>query len=193
MSLGDKAFELVKSLKNSPETLPPFDEDTLRLALNEVNVLHEETRRDVELHRVSDGNVPPEIHVRLAAMERNRRCVLAYLYNRLRTVRSFRWGFGSIVPPEIRSNMRDSEVKWLESYGKLLAKYMCTVGHDLTQNLDPPSLLHRQVLCKKDFGEYETSDGNSVLLKKNSYHMLLDADADALLQQGIVEYVNVDS
>lgn len=73
------------------------------------------------------------VKMRHAGLERNKRCLLAYLYdfyatfrivlltlinnaiflfsyNRLHRIKEMRWEFGSILPAEIRTNLSEKEV-----------------------------------------------------------------------------------
>ena len=61
--------------------------------------------------------------------------------NRLKYIKSLRWGFGTNVPEDIRKNMSESECQWFDSYNRLLFNYMKSTtegGIDLCQERDPP-------------------------------------------------------
>jgi len=87
---------------------------------------------------------------------------MAYLYNRLERIKEHRWHFGSVLP---------------------------CYSLDLTQNLKPPKNLYIQVKCLTDFGEFETEDGDVVVLKKNSLHLLPRVQCELLIAQGVLEHV----
>ena len=53
------------------------------------------------------------IHLRHSALELNRRCVLAYLKQRLNRITQFRWDHGAVLPEEIQVNMQEHEVRVL--------------------------------------------------------------------------------
>ena len=63
-------------------------------------------------------------------------------------------------------------MQWFGKYNKALANYMRAIGGegglDLTQDIKPPKTLYIEIRCLMDHGEFETQDGNIVLLKKNS-------------------------
>lgn len=90
------------------------------------------------------------MQLRHEALSRNKRCVLAYLYNRLQKIRQTRWEFGSILPPEIKSLFSEPEVQWFASYSKCLATYMRSIGDshglNLTSDITPPKTLYIEVL-----------------------------------------------
>ncbi|KAK8725450.1 hypothetical protein OTU49_010863 [Cherax quadricarinatus] len=133
------------------------------------------------------------VHLRHAALERNKRCLLAYLYNRLERIKAMRWEFGSILPAEIRANICEPEVQWFSRYNKNLAAYMRSLGEgtglDLTQDTKPPKNLYVEVRCLKDYGEFEIEEGDIVVLQKNTTHYLPMSHCQHLIRQGILEHV----
>lgn len=91
----------------------------------------------------------PSVQLRHIALTRNKRCILAYIYNRMRKLRELRWELGSILPPEINSNLLNAEIQWFQSYNKSLATYMKSLGEDygfnLTTNILPPKTPYVEV------------------------------------------------
>lgn len=89
--------------------------------------------------------------------------------------------------------MCEQEVQWFSKYNKMLANYMRSIGGegglDLTQDLKPPKTLYIEVRCLMDHGEFETQDGNILLLKKNSQHFMLRSECEHLIRQGILEHI----
>jgi GINS complex subunit 1 len=61
---------------------------------------------------------------------------------------------------------------------------------DLTQYTRPPKSLYLHVRCLQDYGEMEFSDGQIVLLLKNSQHYLLASDVQDLIKQDILEHID---
>ena len=81
-------------------------------------------------------------------MNRNKRCLLTYLYHRIRRLRKARWELGSILPTEISSNLINPEISWFQSYNKSLATYMRTIGEDglnIINDMQPPKSLYIEV------------------------------------------------
>eukprot|EP00106_Octopus_bimaculoides_P014012 XP_014781454.1 PREDICTED: DNA replication complex GINS protein PSF1-like isoform X2 [Octopus bimaculoides] len=160
--LGNKALELIKELSRaSSGTLSSYNEDCIRQILDEMKTLYELNQKDV--------------------------------YRRLRNIQQMRWEFGSVLPAEIRYNMCEREVQWFNRYNKMLATYMRNIaggiGLDLTQDIQPPKSLYIEVRCLVDHGEFETQDGNIVVLKRNNQHFLLRSECENLIRQGILEHV----
>ncbi|KAJ8309301.1 hypothetical protein KUTeg_014175 [Tegillarca granosa] len=135
-------------------------EDAVRQILEEMKALFEQNQKDVSATVAGESGLFSGVQLRHAALERNKRCLLAYL---LEYIKKMRWEFGSVLP---------TEVQWFGKYNKMLANYMRSIGGtgglDLTQDLKPPKKLYIEVRCLVDHGEFETQDGNIVVLKKNS-------------------------
>ncbi|XP_067030178.1 DNA replication complex GINS protein PSF1-like [Acropora muricata] len=187
---GDKALELVKELKRSLDgTLPPYNEDLVRQVLEEMKVLFEQNQKEVALTVEGETGLFSGVHLRHASLERNKRCLLSYIYNRMLRIKKFRWEFGTVLPEEIKDNLCEQEIQWFSKYNKSLAMYMRTVGLDLTQNMKPPKSLYIEVRCLEDYGEFEAEDGTVVLLKKNSQHFLPRSHCEHLIRQGVLEHI----
>ncbi|XP_035688590.1 DNA replication complex GINS protein PSF1-like [Branchiostoma floridae] len=193
---GEKAVELIRQLHRSPDgSLPPFNEDGIRQVLEEMRVLFEQNQADV--NKTVDGapGLFPGVQLRHAALERNKRCLLAYMFNRMERLRAMRWEFGSVLPPDIKYNLSEQEIQWFSRYNKSLAAYMRSIGGpsggglDLTQDLKPPKSLYIEVRCLMDHGEFETEDGTILLLKKDSQHFLQRSQCEHLIRQGVLEHI----
>ena len=136
--------------------------------------------------------------MRHAALQRNKRCLLAYVYTRMNWIASLRFELATVVAPKhIKANMSDLEVAWFQRYSKTLANYMKSLsqatqmnGIDLTQYTRPPKSLYIHVRCMQDYGELELSDGHTVSLLMNSQHYLLASDVTDLIKQGTLEHID---
>ncbi|KAH6925546.1 hypothetical protein HPB50_006894 [Hyalomma asiaticum] len=182
----EKALELVKELKRSRGWLPPLKEDALRDCLADMQALFTENQNDVETHM---ENRHATVHARHVALSQIRRCLLAYLYQRLMTARDMRWGFGTALAADLRENLSEQEQQWLRRYNGLLADYMSSVGLDLSRYRSPPKSLYVQVRCVQDYGDFETEDGTCIVLAKDTTHFLERSQCEKLIHQGIVEHV----
>lgn len=60
-----------------------------------------------------------------------------------------RWEHGPVLPQEARANMTEQEGQFFQTYNKILADYMGSLGEnhglDLTQDLKPPKTLMVEV------------------------------------------------
>ena len=214
---GEKALELISELKRARDgVLPPYNEDGIRQVgamktrevvfvkelgrvysaplqvLEETRSLFEQNQREVRATTDGEQGLFSGIQLRHACLERNQRCLLAYAYNRLRTLRDVRWDMGSVLPEEVRLCLCEQEVQWFSSYNRLLATYMRSVGGgmlDLTLHTSPPKSLYIEVRCLLDYGEFETEDGTVVQLRKGSQHNLPRSQCEHLIRQGVLEHV----
>lgn len=182
---GDKGVDLIKEAARAGDSLVPFNEDSVRFVLEEIRSLFESNRLEVAEAAV----VTPSVNLRHYAIERNKRCVLAYINNRVNKLRAMRWQFGAVLPDDIRMNMCEPEQQFFSSYSKLLAQYMKSVGTDITTDLCPPKSLFIEVRVKQDYGELETPDGDIILLKAGSHHNLPRDLCEQLIVQGVLEHV----
>ncbi|CAC5403036.1 DNA replication complex GINS protein PSF1-like [Mytilus californianus] len=192
--LAEKALELIAELQRTIDsTLGPYNEDTARHVLEEMKALFEQNQKDVSATVAGENGLFSGVQLRHAALERNKRCLLAYIYNRLQHIKKMRWEFGSVLPSDVKLNLGEQEVQWFGKYNKMLANYMRSIGDhgglDLTQDLKPPKTLFIEVRCLMDHGEFETQDGNIILLKKNSQHFLLRSECEHLIRQGVLEHI----
>ncbi|ETE70170.1 DNA replication complex GINS protein PSF1 [Ophiophagus hannah] len=179
----EKATELVRELyRASDGQLPAFNEDGIRQVLEEMKALYEQNQTDVNEAKSGHSELITTIKFRHCSLLRNRRCVVAYL-----------WEYGSVLPNAVRFHMSADEVLWFNQYKKSLATYMRSLGGgdglDLTQDIKPPKNLYIEVRCLKDYGEFEIDDGTTILLKKNSQHFLPRWKCEQLIRQGILEHI----
>lgn len=187
--LGEKALELVHDTMRAQEMLGPFNEDKVRSVMEEIRVLHEANLKDSETSPVDSKAA---IMLRFAALERDKRCLLAYFYHRAKKIRSMRWEFGAVLPTDIKANLCGPEQAYFNKYNKDLAAYMRSVGGgvDLMADHHPPKGLYIEVRCLQDYGELETEDGSVVILNKNTQHFLPRSQCEQLIRQGVLEHVS---
>jgi GINS complex subunit 1 len=196
-----KSFELVKQLDanlNNCHELSAFNEDNVRFSFEECKTLFAQNQIDVQPVLQGNNTNLPTIQMRHAALQRNKRCLLTYVYARMNWIASLRFELATVVAPKhIKSNMSDLEVVWFQRYSKTLANYMKSLSHatqmngiDLTQYMRPPRALFIHVRCLQDYGELELSDGHTVSLLKNSQHYLLASDVTDLIKQGTLEHID---
>ncbi|XP_077585245.1 DNA replication complex GINS protein PSF1 isoform X2 [Stigmatopora nigra] len=192
---GEKGVELVRELKRTNEgQLPAFNEDGVRQVLQEMEALYEHNQSDVnDAKGRQRTDLIPSVRFRHCCLQRNRRCLCAYLYDRLLRIRALRWEYGSVLPANVRFHMSAEELQWFARYKKSLAGFMRSLGGggglDVTQETKAPKSLYVQVRCVKDHGELELDDGTLVLLKKNSQHFLPRWECERLIRQGVLEHV----
>lgn len=131
------------------------------------------------------------LQVRHTAKLWNRRCLLAYHYERLNRLRKLRWEYGNNLPSEIKKNLSEEEQEWFTRYNDNLFNYMRGLndgkGLDITLYVSPPKRLWVCVKCLTDYGELdlEAGRGNVKLIKDNIYYLPLNL-AEKLIHQGVL-------
>ncbi|UJR33992.1 hypothetical protein I4U23_021407 [Adineta vaga] len=201
--LASKAHELIKELDRSRDTvLPPYNIETIRLCQLEANELFRQNYEDVQTvvqtntDNSSANSAPtlmPTISIRHAAIQRIKRCLLAYAYHRMNRIKSLRWSIGPVLPEHMRNNLSMDELEFFSNYNQTLSSYMRSIGNnhslDLTSFMSPPKKLFAHIKCIQEYGPYETSDGTIIQLTFNSEHYVLTSDAEHLIQRKIAEHI----
>lgn len=151
--------------------------------------------------RVCEDNVDLDekkimvMQVRHTAKLWNKRCIIAYHYERLKRLKLLRWEYGNNLPREILKNLSPDEVEWFRKYNENLFSYMNSLndgkGIDLTLYITPPKKLYVQVKCLRDYGQFDLEDGRPVMLKKDSIHHLPLSQCEKLIHQGVLEQTSM--
>lgn len=195
--LGERAIELIRELSRTKEdAVPPFNEENIRRVIEEMRALFDQNQKDASAASVAgDQSLIPSVYLRHAVLERDKRCLLTYLYNRLERIRGLRWDVGSVLPADIKSSLCEPEIHWFNNYNRNLAKYMRSIGSaetlpfDFTQDLVPPKSTVIKVRCLTDFGEYEFDDGTQMNLTKRNEFQMQRHLLEPLIRQGILEHI----
>ncbi|KAF7266073.1 DNA replication complex GINS protein PSF1-like [Rhynchophorus ferrugineus] len=195
---AEKACNLIKELSRCEEVLPPYHTELVKEVCTEIKQLHEQNKEDGAIV-ANESSIAgyanalyPTLRIGSSAVKRNVRCLLAYHYNRLKTLRTMRWEFGSILPQDIKTNLSSDEIEWFTKYSRSFAKYMTSIGENglnLCLDLRPPKSLYIEVKCLMDYGKFELSDGTILLLKKDSRHYLPRSECEELITQGVFQHI----
>lgn len=144
--------------------------------------------------RTRDQALLPIVNYRHLTMTRNKRCILAYLYNRLQRIKTIRWDIGPVIPASMKENMCTPEVIWFNKYSELLSNYMMSYSEETALNLTdytkPPKSLFIEVKCLIDEGKFELENGETISMQKNTIHYLPRAQAEPLIRKGILQHLN---
>lgn len=187
--LGERALDLVREAKRSNDMLGPYNEDKVRSVLQEIKELY---NSNVEARNDPQEQTRAVMLLRHTTLERNKRCLLAYLNHRAEKIRDMRWQFGPVLPADVKANLCETEQSFFAKYNRNLATYMRSVGVsgvDLMTDQTPPKSLYIEVRCVQDYGQLEMDDGSTILLKKNTQLFLPRSQCEQLIRQGILEHV----
>lgn len=189
-----KASQLLKELTYcEPGHLTAFNSDTFEQVIKECNEHHvqlqslirkiEEEQLDVQTARNEDHFGAVIHHLSLV---RNKRCLMAYMYNRAEIIQSLRWKVGSVLPQEIQEKLNYSEEEYFKNHSAAIESYMSGMDVDLTVDMVPPKDPYIQVKVLDDIGDVLLGD-QSTSLMRNSVHSLRRTDAEPFISQGLME------
>lgn len=192
---GQQAIKLINELDGSDE-IPPFNQLAAREVIYEIDRLYKANMSDL-VSASEDGQTEitryPSVQFRHIALRRNKRCLLAYIYNRMIQLRNIKWEIGTILPPEIQANLVTPEREWFLAYTKSLSCYMKSIGENYGWNLNthmtPPKSYYIEVRCLTDLGKLELDDGQTVVFKKGNCHLLPRSVCEPFIRQGVLEHI----
>ncbi|XP_031478862.1 uncharacterized protein LOC116249752 isoform X2 [Nymphaea colorata] len=148
------ASQLLKELAyNDNDQLTPFNNDIFEQVFRKCDEHHlhlqslmrkiQDDGLDIQTTRNSDHFGAVIHHLSLI---RNKRCLMAYMYNRAEIIRSLRWKIGTIPPEEIQSKLNYSEEEYFKNH--------CAALEDMIPPNDPSILV--RVRC--DIGDVLLGD-----------------------------------
>jgi len=183
-------------LKRS-DFLPSYDEEGVRILLNELADLHGRTEDILHDNGGMTDALPDSAKTTVtyfhACMNRNRRYLNSYLTHRTGKIRMLRWETGPVLPDRVRHDtLYARENDYFSSYSTLLAEYCEDVGLDLTSDIEPPKELFIQVRVLVSCGEIMTDNGPVNLSEVGSTQFLRRADVEHLIRGGSLEHVHGD-
>lgn len=181
-----------KPASNSNNLPIPLPQETgVRQIAAEIKELLEPFLDIVTTHRDSLQTNPSFIAgvvVYFRSIQRNKRCALAYLQNRLQRIISYRWAAGPSTSARLGDNLSGQEQVFLNKYNALLGAYSDAVNLDLTADAQPPRDLYVEVRVLSDCGSVLTDSG-PVALKPGTAHFLKRADVEHLIRQGALQHI----
>lgn len=116
------------------------------------------------------------------ALIRNKRCLMAYVYNRAEIIQSLRWKVGPVLPKEVQEKVNYSEEEYFKNHSSALESYMSEMELDLTVDMVPPKDPYIKVRVLDDIGDVFLSD-QSPNLARHSIHFLRRTDAEQFISQ----------
>jgi len=195
-----KSVQLLKDLQRS-RWLPAYNDKSIKDVIAEITSDNEEMRNlvaglpDLE-------NLPTEVIAGLCLyndlIDRNRRCLLAYLFHRLGLIEGLRWEVGLMIPEEKLQKLHESEKQYLHLYNACLDKYMkhylpnAKEPLDLVADAQAPEELNVQIRVLDEgvgLGEVVTADSGTLKFVKGWVHTAKRTDVEQLIRAGKVEHV----
>jgi GINS complex subunit 1 len=201
---ASNAVQLLKELQ-SDRSIPKYNAELLAQIEREMrdleaglskSLLHQQEQQEKGLSQEQDENsISSGIVIQHQSFLRNKRCVMAYYYERMKRMRKLRWGSGAVqnIPRFIQENMSENEIEYMHKYDELLREYMDGIGFDLFADVTPPKDIFVEVKVIKDDEAISegivTLESGVIKLEKNQRLFLRRIDADMLIQKGLVEHV----
>lgn len=186
---GDIATKLIQELKRSLslDTLPMHRDDLIQLITREVGDLSRES--DILSNDIEDDRVKNcQLFITHLSMRRNKRCLLAYQYQRLRKLDELAWSNQELSKKQL-ANLSYNEQEYYRKYKEIMSEFKGEYTDiDLDGSMDPPRDIFIDVRVLKDIGEIQTEYG-VFNMTKNSQFFVRQADVERLIQQGYLEKV----
>ncbi|KAF5194659.1 Dna replication complex gins protein psf1 [Thalictrum thalictroides] len=191
---GRRASQLLKDFSaNEPGQISAFDTENFDQVIKECDAHHlelqalmrkiQEEGLDIQTTRNADHYGAVIHHL---ALIRNKRCLMAYVYNRAEIIQSLRWKVGPVLPEEVQEKASYSEEEYFKNHSAALESYMSEVELDLTVDMVPPKDPYTKVRVLDDIGDVFLSD-QSPNLARHSIHFLRRTDAEQFISQGLME------
>ncbi|KAJ4979991.1 hypothetical protein NE237_010771 [Protea cynaroides] len=192
---GRRASQLLKELSsNEKSQLTAFNTDMFGEVLKECNTHHlelqslmrkiQEEGLDMQTTRNADHFGAVIHHLSLM---RNKRCLMAYAYNRAEVIQSLRWMVGPVLPQEIQAKLNQSEKEYFKNHSAALEAYMSELDLDLTVDMVPPKDPYIRVRLLDDIGDDVVLDDQTHNFVRHSIHLLKRTDAEQYISQGLME------
>ncbi|KAG8494761.1 hypothetical protein CXB51_012539 [Gossypium anomalum] len=120
---------------------------------------------------------------------RNKRCLMAYVYNRAEIIRDLAWKVGLLheLPCEIKEKFSDSEEQYFKDHSKSLKMYMSQLSLDVNVDMVPPKDPYIKVRVLEDLGSGIILSDKSANFASHSMHFLKRTDAEQYIARGLME------
>ena len=95
----------------------------------------------------------------IARASKNKRCILAYLNDRMNKLENYSWEYNKDIPEQILSKMDEKDKNYQEQYYNLINKYSKNISEsdfDLTKNYQPPKEIYIEVRALQDINNLKT-------------------------------------
>ncbi|EAL62807.1 GINS complex subunit 1 [Dictyostelium discoideum AX4] len=185
------AIELIKELRGT-DSIPHYNDTSIKATIDEMIALYEDLIKTITEHK-EQKKEPFYLQHAITfhnSINRDKRCILAYLNERLNRIKEYRWSSGqSLLPDQLKERLSQNEIQFFSEYDKILTEYNSKVGLDLTIDPQPPKELYIEVRVIKELGEVVLNSGCTVNLNLNTTHFLKRSDITNLVKNGSLEHI----
>ncbi|KAF3654096.1 hypothetical protein CQW23_21386 [Capsicum baccatum] len=120
------------------------------------------------------------------SLTRNKRCLMAYVYNRAEVVRKLGWTLERVLPEEIEEKLSTSEKEYFKNHAATIQSYMSALDLDLGVDMVPPKDPYIKVRVLDDIGNVVLSD-QLANLARHAILFIRRTDAEQYISQGLME------
>ncbi|XP_010417740.1 PREDICTED: probable DNA replication complex GINS protein PSF1 isoform X2 [Camelina sativa] len=195
---GRKGYQLLKDFASGEKgQLKPFNsklfDETIEECDQNDHLLQSLIRKiqqeglDVQNNRNADHYGALIHHLSLM---RNKRCLMAYVYNRAEIVRDLAWRVGLELldlPSEIQEKLTSLEKEYFKNHSVALKSYMGKVGIELNVDMVPPKDPYIKVRILDDIDEGIVLSDKTTNFARHSMHFLKRTDAEPYIARGQME------
>ncbi|XP_019093783.1 PREDICTED: probable DNA replication complex GINS protein PSF1 isoform X1 [Camelina sativa] len=186
---GRKGYQLLKDFASGEKgQLKPFNSKLFDETIEECDQNHhlmqslmrkmQQEDLDVQNSRNADHYGALIHHLSLM---RNKRCLMAYVYNRAEIVRDLAWRVGLELldlPSEIQEKLTSLEKEYFKNHSVTLKSYMGKVGIELNVDMVPPKDPYIKVRILDDIDEGIVLSDKTTNFARHSMHFLKRTDAE---------------
>lgn len=192
---GKKGCELVKELADGePGQLAAYNNDLFSQVVEECNshFLHLRSLMSSTSFENSSSQQPSDdadyygLLVHHQSLIRNKRCLMAYVYNRSEVIRSLSWTLEPVLPEQIEEKLSSSEKEYFKNHSATLQSYMAELDLDLGVDMVPPKDPYVKVRVLDDIGTVALGD-QFTNLALHAILFLRRTDAEKYISQGLME------
>ncbi|KFK42420.1 hypothetical protein AALP_AA2G254000 [Arabis alpina] len=195
---GRKGYQLVKDFSSGEKgQLKPFNSKLFDETIEECDQNHhliqslmrkmQQEGLDVENNRNADHYGALTHHLSLI---RNKRCLMAYVYNRAEIVRDLAWRVGLELldlPSEIQEKLTTLEKEYFKNHSVAIKSYMGKVGIELNVDMVPPKDPYIKVRVLDDIDEGIVLGDKVTNFSRHSMHFVKRTDAERYIARGQME------
>ncbi|KAG5537586.1 hypothetical protein RHGRI_024889 [Rhododendron griersonianum] len=116
------------------------------------------------------------------SLVRNKRCLMAYVYNRAEVIRSLGWIKEAPLPEEIQEKLGSSEKDYSQNHSATIRSYQLEMDIDLAVDMVPPKDPYIKVRVLEDIGSVALSD-QIANLARHAILFLRRTDAETYISQ----------
>ncbi|KAL8223668.1 hypothetical protein R6Q57_019143 [Mikania cordata] len=123
------------------------------------------------------------------SLVRNKRCLMAYVYNRAEVIQSLGWTIkhDTDLPDAIEKKLSDSENEYFKKHYKNLQSYMTDLDLDLAVDMVPPKDPYIKVRVLEELGDGIVLGDQVANLPMHAILFVKRIDAESYISQGKME------